>query len=89
VIFNRRTSRLGAATLAVTVLGAAAAVTLSNAFPAVAAGAIAAVTTVSCSVTGANWCISGNNTSSGIGVIGTSKTGTGLRGTSTSQYGLW
>jgi hypothetical protein len=46
------------------------------------------VTTVTCSVTGSNWCVSGNNTSSGIGVIGTSKTGTGLRGTSTSQYGL-
>jgi hypothetical protein len=84
--FERRTRRLGAAALAVTALGAAAATLSAN--PAAAAGIIAAVTTVSCSVTGANWCISGNNSSSGIGVIGTSKTGTGLRGTSTSQYGL-
>ena len=74
------------------VLGAtffsAAAVMLAAAFPAVAQAALVAVTTVTCSVTGSNWCISGNNSSSGIGVIGTSKSGTGLRGTSTSQYGL-
>jgi hypothetical protein len=85
--FNLRTRRFGVAALGVTIMGGAAAATLS-ANPAAAAGIITAVTTVSCSVTGANWCISGNNTSSGIGVIGTSKTGTGLRGTSTSQYGL-
>lgn len=84
MLFDRPTRRLGAATLIVGALGAA----LTAAFPAVAKGAVVAVTTVSCSVTGSNWCISGNNTSSGIGVIGTSKTGTGLRGTSTSQYGL-
>ena len=85
MLFDRRTRRLGAATLVAGVLGAGA---LTAAFPSVARGAAIAVTTVSCSVTGSNWCISGNNTSSGIGVIGTSKTGTGLRGTSTSQYGL-
>jgi hypothetical protein len=84
--FNRRKSRLGVAALGLTVLGAAAATLSANS--AMAAGIIAAVTTVSCSVTGANWCISGNDSSSGIGVIGTSKSGTGLRGTSTSQYGL-
>ena len=84
--FDPRTRRFGAAALGITALGAAAA-TL-NADPVIAAGMITAVTTVSCSVTGANWCISGNNSSSGIGVIGTSKTGTGLRGTSTSQFGL-
>jgi hypothetical protein len=78
--------RLGAAALVVTGFGVAA-VTLA-AFPTVAQGAVAAVTSVSCSVTGSNWCISGNNSSSGIGVIGTSESGTGLRGTSTSQYGL-
>jgi hypothetical protein len=84
--FILRSRRLGAVALGVTGLGAAA-VTLA-AFPTVAVGAVAAVTSVSCSVTGSNWCISGNNSSSGIGVIGTSKSGTGLRGTSTSQYGL-
>ena len=67
-------------------VGAGAAALSAN--PAMAAGIISAVTTVSCLVTGSNWCVSGNNTSSGIGVIGTSKTGTGLRGTSSSQYGL-
>jgi hypothetical protein len=85
MVFDRRTRRLGAATL---IAGALGAVALTAAFPSVAKGAVVAVTTVSCSVTGSNWCISGNDTSSGIGVIGTSKTGTGLRGTSTSQYGL-
>jgi hypothetical protein len=84
--FILRSRRLGAAALGLSGLGAAAA-TLA-AFPTVAQGAVAAVTSVSCSVTGSNWCISGNNSSSGIGVIGTSKSGTGLRGTSTSQYGL-
>ena len=84
--FILRSRRLGAAELCVTGLGAAA-ITLA-AFPSVAQGAVAAVTSVSCSVTGSNWCVSGNNSSSGIGVIGTSKSGTGLRGTSTSQYGL-
>jgi hypothetical protein len=83
---NSRSRRLGAATLGVAVVGAGAA--LAAAFPAVAEGAVVAVTSVTCSVTGSNWCISGNNSSSGIGVIGTSKSGTGLRGTSTSQYGL-
>jgi hypothetical protein len=78
--YRFRTIAVGAA-----VLGATA--TLA-AHPAAATGIVTAVTTVSCSVTGANWCISGNNTNSGIGVIGTSKTGTGLRGTSTTQYGL-
>ena len=77
-----RTIAVGAAVLG----GAIAAAAVAN--PAAAQGVITAVTTVSCSVTGANWCISGNNSSSGIGVIGTSKTGTGLRGTSTSQFGL-
>ncbi len=80
-----RNRRLRTIALGAAVLGAAGTVL---AHPAAAAGVITAVTTVSCSVTGAHWCISGNNTSSGIGVIGTSKTGTGLRGTSTSQYGL-
>jgi hypothetical protein len=84
--FDRRTRLLGAAALCAIVLGGAAATSLA-ANPA-AAGIISAITTVSCSVTGSNWCVSGNNSSSGIGVIGTSKTGTGLRGTSTSQYGL-
>jgi hypothetical protein len=83
----RRTRRLGAAALGVSILGGATAATL-RANPAAAAGIVSAVTTISCSVTGSNWCISGNDTSSGIGVIGTSKSGTGLRGTSTSQYGL-
>lgn len=86
MVHDRRIRQLGAATLGVAVLGTAAATLSAN--PAIAAGVITAVTTVSCSVTGANWCISGNNSSSGIGVIGVSKTGTGLRGTSTSQYGL-
>ncbi len=81
-----RSRRLGAAALGISGFGAAA-ITFA-AFPTVAQGAVAAVTSVSCSVTGSNWCISGNNSSSGIGVIGTSKSGTGLRGTSTSQYGL-
>jgi hypothetical protein len=86
--FNHRIRRAAAVTsLGVALAGGATFATLS-ADPALAAGVIAAVTTTTCSVTGANWCISGNNTSSGIGVIGTSKTGTGLRGTSTSQYGL-
>jgi hypothetical protein len=80
-----RNGRLQTIFLGATIFGAAA---LMAARTDAGASAIAAVTTVSCSVTGANWCISGNNTSSGIGVIGTSKTGTGLRGTSTSQYGL-
>jgi hypothetical protein len=84
--FNSQTRRLGAVALGVGFLGGMVAGTLTV-NPAVA-GIISAVTTVSCSVTGTNWCISGNNTSSGIGVIGTSKSGTGLRGTSTSQYGL-
>jgi hypothetical protein len=84
--FILRSRRLGAAALGLSGVGAAAA-TLA-AFPTVAQGAVAAVTSVSCSVTGSNWCVSGNNSSSGIGVIGTSKSGTGLRGTSTSQYGL-
>jgi hypothetical protein len=82
----RRTIRLRAAALGVTVLGGATAALIAN--PAAAADLGSLVTSVTCSVTGSNWCISGNNTSSGIGVIGTSKTGTGLRGTSTSQYGL-
>jgi hypothetical protein len=54
--FILRSRRLGAAALGVTGLGATA-VTLA-AFPAVAQGAVAAVTTVTCSVTGTNWCIS-------------------------------
>ena len=33
---------------------------------------------------GSNWCISGNNSSSGIGVSGTSKTGIGVQATSVS-----
>jgi hypothetical protein len=85
MVFDRRTRRFAGAGLGVAALIATAATLSAN--PA-AAGIITAVTTVSCSVTGSNWCISGNNSSSGIGVIGTSKTGTGLRGTSTSQYGL-
>jgi hypothetical protein len=85
--FTRRNSRLGAVALGAAIVGGAAAATIA-ANPAGAAGIVSAVTTVSCSVTGSNWCISGNNSSSGIGVIGTSKSGTGLRGTSTSQYGL-
>ena len=76
MIFTRRTRRLGAVALGATILcGAAAATVAAN--PAGAAGFVSAVTTVSCSVTGANWCISGNNSGSGIGVIGTSKSGTG------------
>ena len=78
MLFKLRTGAIAGFAIGVAALAAAAA-TLT-AFPAAAAGVITAVTTVSCSVTGANWCISGNNTSSGIGVIGTSKTGTGLRG---------
>jgi len=86
MIFTPSTRRLGTVALGAATLGAAAATLATN--PARAADIISAVTTVSCSVTGANWCISGNNSSSGIGVIGTSKSGTGLRGASTSQYGL-
>jgi hypothetical protein len=85
--FDYRTRRFGAVALGVTFLGGIAIGSLTV-NPAAAAGIISAVTTVSCSVTGSNWCISGNNSSSGLGVIGTSKSGTGLRGTSTSQYGL-
>lgn len=85
--FDFQSRRLRAVTLGVAVV-AAATVSLAAAFPTIAEGAGIAVTSVTCSVTGFNWCISGNNTSSGIGVIGTSKSGTGLRGTSTSQYGL-
>jgi len=43
---------------------------------------------VSCSATGTASCFSATNTSSGIGVYGTSKSGTGLRGLSTSNNGL-
>jgi hypothetical protein len=80
--FDRRTRRLGSATLGLIALGAVAGTLSAN--PALAAGVISAVTTVSCSVTGANSCISGNNTSSGIGVIAASKSGSGLKATSVS-----
>ncbi len=81
-----RARRLGIVALSFTVLGAAAGALSAN--PAIAAGIVREVTTVSCSVTGTNWCISGANASSGIGVIGTSKSGSGVVATSTSQYGL-
>ncbi len=87
--FDHRTRRrVRVAALSGAMLATTGVATFAAFNPALAAGLMGAVTTTSCSVTGSNWCISGNNSSSGIGVIGTSKTGTGLRGTSTSQYGL-
>jgi hypothetical protein len=57
--------------------------------PAVAASAFATVqSAVTCAVTGTNSCVSGTNTSSGIGVLGASNTGTGVRGTSNTNYGI-
>jgi hypothetical protein len=48
----------------------------------------AAASTVTCASTGTTPCVSGTNTSSGIGVLGASNSGTGLRGSSNSNNGV-
>jgi hypothetical protein len=48
----------------------------------------AAASSVTCASTGTTPCVSGTNTSSGIGVLGASNTGTGLRGTSNTNNGV-
>ncbi len=75
---------IGAAVVALTGGGLAAAT-----HPAVAAATFAAVAgTVTCATTGTTACESYTNTSSGIGIYGTSKNGTAVRAASTSNYGL-
>jgi hypothetical protein len=89
VLFSSRTGRVSAgAALAVVMFGASGSAILSVTHPAAAEALLAAVTTVTCSVTGTNYCIAGKNTSSGIGVLGSSNSGTGVRGTANSNYGI-
>jgi membrane protein YqaA with SNARE-associated domain len=71
--------------LGAVVFGAAILASVS-ADPAGAAAALAAVqSTVSCATTGTTPCVSGTNTSSGIGVLGASNTGTAVRGNEQHQ----
>jgi hypothetical protein len=89
VLFSTRIGRVSAgAALTIVMLGASGSAILCVTHPAAAEALIAAVTTVTCSVTGTNYCIAGKNTSSGIGVLGSSNSGTGVRGTANSNYGI-
>jgi len=79
----------GAASLGIAGLGVAATALVFVTHPAVAESALAEVQrVVTCAVTGNNACVSGTNTSSGIGVRGSSKTGPGVTGSTTSSYGV-
>jgi hypothetical protein len=73
---------LGAGTLGVS------AVIVLGADPVGAAAALAAVQSdVTCATTGTTACLSANNTKSGIGVLGASKTGTDVLGFTTGNGG--
>lgn len=88
--FSKRVRRVAGGTfLGIGALGVSGAALLSAMHPAAAASALAAIqSAVTCSVTGTNSCVSGTNTSSGIGVYGTSNSGTGVRGNANSNYGM-
>lgn len=77
--FSIRSRRFAGATLVgVSLVGAATA----------AARFSAAQTTVNCAQKVPTPCVSAANTSSGIGVLGSSNTGAGVTGTSTTNYGI-
>lgn len=78
----------GAASLGAVVLGTAVSAALYAAHPAAAAAVAAVQSAISCATTGTTPCVSGTNTSSGIGVLGASNTGTGIRGTSNTNNGV-
>jgi hypothetical protein len=70
-------------------LGASATIVIGATHPAAAAAALATVqSAVACATTGTTPCVSGTNSSSGIGVLGASNTGTGIRGTSNTNNGV-
>jgi hypothetical protein len=75
--------------LGVGVLGTSAAALLFATPPAAAAAVLAAAqSAVTCASTGTTPCVTGTNSSSGIGAIGASNTGTGVRGTSNTNNGV-
>ncbi len=94
MLIVQKTGRLaGAGSLAIVGLMASATALVSAVHPAAAASAFAAIqSAVTCAVTGNNACVSGTNTSTGIGVLGSSKgtTGVGVTGISagSSGYGV-
>jgi hypothetical protein len=82
--FSQRIGRVARKTLLVA--GVTGASTLASIATTPPSGA--AASTVTCASTGTTPCVSGTNTSSGIGVLGASNTGTGLRGSSNSNNGV-
>jgi len=88
MLFDNRIRRFAGGTiLGAGTLGASVSAVLTAAHPAAAAAVVAAVqSAVTCATTAA--CVSGTNTSSGIGVLGASNTGTGIRGKSSTGAGV-
>jgi hypothetical protein len=78
----------GRTSLRAAVLGTLAAATFAVTHPAFASAAISeALTTVTCA-TGSIGCVTGTNTNSGAGVLGTSSFGLGVSGKSNTNHGI-